>query len=167
MIETDNDAMEDIADLYAQLGHLAAVIDKQAEQLLQEQLGIGTSQYRILAELSAETGTKQRKLAQNLGQTEASISRQIKLLAEKNLAMARQNRSSKREQLVLLTGKGVKLTEAAKTILETAAREDADPIKPRHLQHLKEGLDELHASLCQPGRTGACDHFMSINTSIS
>ncbi|HXR49712.1 MAG TPA: MarR family winged helix-turn-helix transcriptional regulator, partial [Verrucomicrobiae bacterium] len=55
--------------------HLAAVMGKQSDQLLQEQLGIGYSQYKILMVLEWNPRVQQRTIAESLGQTEASISR--------------------------------------------------------------------------------------------
>ncbi|HXR49776.1 MAG TPA: winged helix-turn-helix domain-containing protein [Verrucomicrobiae bacterium] len=62
-------------DLMQLLDHVAATVAKQSDQVLQEQLGIGLSQFKILQVLQAEPRTPQREIARSLAQTEASISR--------------------------------------------------------------------------------------------
>jgi DNA-binding MarR family transcriptional regulator len=99
------------------LTHTAALVDRQADQVLQERLGIGTSQLRILRVLHQTPNVLQRVLADTLGQTEASISRQAKLLHEKGLVSSRINPKSKREHIMQLTPKGVQITEAAQEVM--------------------------------------------------
>ena len=62
------------------LQHVSSLLAKQSDQVLQEQLGIGLAQFKILRTLQTEPRTPQREIAFNLGQTEASISRQVKLM---------------------------------------------------------------------------------------
>jgi DNA-binding MarR family transcriptional regulator len=52
--------------------HLAAVMGKQSEHVLKEQLGIGISQYRILMVLDWNPRVQQSAIATSLGQTEAA-----------------------------------------------------------------------------------------------
>ncbi len=53
------------------LQHIGTILERQFDQALMEQLGIGTSQYRILLALEAHPSISQKHLATNLGQTEA------------------------------------------------------------------------------------------------
>ncbi|HSX23988.1 MAG TPA: MarR family winged helix-turn-helix transcriptional regulator, partial [Candidatus Saccharimonadales bacterium] len=62
------------------LQHLSGVLAKQSDQALQERLGIGFSQFKILRVLQHSPQTQQRQIAEWIGKTEASISRQIKLM---------------------------------------------------------------------------------------
>jgi DNA-binding MarR family transcriptional regulator len=95
------------------LQHVSFLLAKQSEQVLQEQLGIGLSQLRILRALQNNPRMKQRQIANELGQTEASISRQVKLMIEQNLLHVIVNPLSRREHLTQVTSKGAKLTDAA------------------------------------------------------
>lgn len=99
------------------LTHTATVVDRQADQVLQERLGIGTSQFRILRTLQQAHHSQQRELADHLGQTEASISRQAKLLREKGFVSTQVNPKNKREHIMQLTPKGVQITEAAQEVM--------------------------------------------------
>jgi DNA-binding MarR family transcriptional regulator len=67
------------------LQHTASIMYRQSDQVLQERLGLGMSQYKILMILHEKPQIRQRVLADQLGQTEASISRQIKLLVERGM----------------------------------------------------------------------------------
>src|ERR1700761_9456249 len=93
--------------------HLAAVMGRQSDQVLQEQLGIGLSQFRILMVLEWNPRVQQRAIADSLGQTEASVSRQIKLLKSKNLLVSKIDPSNRRKHITAPTPLGMQLTEAA------------------------------------------------------
>ena len=99
------------------LHHLSFVLDRQSDQVLQEQLGIGFSQFKILMVLKWNPSVQQKVIADNLGQTEASVSRQIKLLKNKGMLARKISSKNKREHITALTPKGERLTEAALEIL--------------------------------------------------
>ena len=110
--------MEPVGSIPYLLQHAATMMIRQSDQILQERLGIGMSQLRILMMLADSPGIRQRKLAENLGQTEASVSRQIKLLQEKRMLSVRVNPDSRREHLTEPTKKGATITQAALAVLD-------------------------------------------------
>ena len=61
-------------DVITKIQRLAFRIERHADQILLEKLGIGFSQFRIIHELERNPKAKQNQLARALGQTEASIS---------------------------------------------------------------------------------------------
>src|ERR1700752_4342498 len=93
--------------------HVSAVISKQSDQVLQEQLGIGLSQFKILMVLEWNPRVQQRTIADSLGQTEASISRQVKLLIGKGLLVSRADPRNRRKHITTPTPLGMQITEAA------------------------------------------------------
>lgn len=95
------------------LQHLAGSLARQSDQLLQDCLGSGYSQFKILRVLEQNPNIKQRAIAQDLGQTEASISRQIKLLVERGLLSVTISPKNRREHITALTSRGDKLTQEA------------------------------------------------------
>src|SRR5688572_23190405 len=99
------------------LQHLAFTMSRQNDQILQEQLGIGFSQFKILTVLQHNPSTQQRDIAEALGQTEASISRQIRLMHERGLLQTRISPQNRRKHLTTLTSKGEQLTEEAMRVL--------------------------------------------------
>jgi DNA-binding MarR family transcriptional regulator len=131
---------------------------RQSDQVLQERLGIGMSQYKLLMMLENTPNVQQRKLAECLGQTEASISRQTKLLCEKGLLAIRVNPKSRREHITVLTPKGLKVTEAAADVLSAYHTPMLDLLSAKQQQQLMEILGKFHSHTCVPGKQFACDH---------
>jgi DNA-binding MarR family transcriptional regulator len=144
------------------LQHMATILMRQSDQVLQERLGVGTSQFRILMMLHRNPNVQQRKLAECLGQTEASISRQIKLLVERGLLGVRVNPKSRREHITLLTAKGTKMTEAALEVLEQYHTPMFDLLSDKQRTQLEESLTTFHNYTCMPGKPFACDHPFDI-----
>jgi DNA-binding MarR family transcriptional regulator len=103
--------------IHALLHQLSATFGRESDQILQEQLGIGLSQYKILETLVENSVMQQRYIAVQLGQTEASISRQINLLERKGLIESMRNPVNRREHITTLTARGERLTEAAEKVL--------------------------------------------------
>lgn len=140
------------------IDHLAAVLGKQTDQLLNEQLGIGLSQYRILMALEWNPRVGQKTIATSLGQTEASISRQTRLLQKKGLLESRIDPNNKRKHITVPTPKGMQVTEAAADILRRHLGPELNRLGDDQLMQLHGGLTKLHRLICRPGQTGACDH---------
>lgn len=151
--------MEAVSTITYLLQHTAAIMGRQTDQVLQERLGIGLSQLRILLILQSEPKVQQRVLGNRLGQTEASISRQIKLIADKGYLTVGINPRSKRERLAVLTPKGVKITEAAKDVLEAYYGPLTELLNEKQQKQLTEMLDALHDHTCAPEKPFACDHL--------
>jgi len=134
-------------DLGYMLQHVASQLAKQSDQILQEQLGIGYSQFKILRTLQTNPRVKQRQIASDLGQTEASVSRQIKLMVEAGLLHVNVNPHNRREHVTVSTAKGVKLTEAA---LEALAKHHATALAAlgdKQRNNLTDSLELLRDSL--------------------
>lgn len=104
-------------DIGSLLHKVSKSLDKTSDQVLMERLGIGLSQFRVLLYLLGDDGCSQKLVAENLSQTEPSISRQAKLLSEKGLAVVRRSTASRRERLLFLTQKGARTAEKAVNIL--------------------------------------------------
>lgn len=138
--------------------HLAAVLGRQTDQMLQEQLGIGLSQYRILMVLEWNPQVQQKIIADSLGQTEASISRQIKLLQSKGLLTSRRDPNNKRKHITAPTPMGMQMTEAATAIMRRNFGPEFAQLGEKQLLKLITGLQDLHKLVCRRGKLGACDH---------
>lgn len=142
--------------------HLSAILGKQSEQVLQEQLGIGLSQFKILMVLEWNPRVSQKHIADSLGQTEASISRQIKLLIGKNLLVSKRDPHNRRKHITAPTTLGMQLTEAASNILRRSFGPEFSGLGEDRLVQLIGNLQRLHAIVCKPGKTGACDHPLGL-----
>jgi DNA-binding MarR family transcriptional regulator len=85
----------------------------------------------------------QRTLADSLGQSEASISRQMKLLAAKGLIETRVNPKNQRERLVQMTTKGLRLTEAADADLARGMQQLLGELSDKQQKQFMETLNAL------------------------
>ena len=140
------------------LPHVANMWERRADQLLQEQFGVGVAQHKILVLLAAEPGLGQAQLARHLGQTEASVSRQVRLLAERGLLASKINTRNRRQHLAILTAKGAHIVEAAEAALAKSTDLLLVQLSPKQHKQFAELLAGLHASICVPGARTACDH---------
>ncbi len=144
------------------LQHLSTALARQSEQVLQERLGIGFSQFKILMALQWNPEVQQKHIADALGQTEASISRQIKLMHERGLLETKIRASNRREHITRPTSKGVRLTEEALSVLNNYHSPMFELLNEKQRQQLQEMLITLHNYACQPSKSGAC-HKMLLN----
>jgi len=108
-------------------------VQQSAEELLQAQCGVGLSQIRILAALDKSATRSQASVAQALGQTEANVSRQLKVMKKDGLVTVTKNKKDKRQRDVSLTPKGFRtfskadqvLTHHEKGLLSTMSRSES------------------------------------------
>lgn len=142
------------------LQHLASVLGKQSDQLLQEQLGIGLSQYRILMVLDWNPRVTQNSIAMSLGQTEASISRQIKILEKRGFLAIKPDPMNKRKHIATPTPIGAQTTEAATALLRRSGSTQFAVLDDQQLVALTSSLQQLHKNVCRPGKAGACNHLL-------
>lgn len=100
------------------LHQLVFIIDQQSNEALHQELGIGFSQFKILMAVRHSTGLKQNDIARHLGQTEASVSRQIKLLKAEGLLSVQVDPDNRRARSIVLTDKGADLGRRCAEVLE-------------------------------------------------
>ncbi len=130
------------------LNHLAFMLGRQSDQVLQDRLGIGFSQFKIMMVLRWNPSIQQKQIADRLGQTEASISRQIKLLHDGGLLGTRISAQNKREHITTLTTKGEKLTEKAMEVLNNYHSPTFDTLSEKEKQNLVDTLNKMHDVVC-------------------
>jgi DNA-binding MarR family transcriptional regulator len=140
------DLKEDVGYL---LQHVAFVLGRHSDQVLQEQLGIGFSQFKILMVLEHKPHIRQRQIADMLGQTEASISRQIKLMSDMGLLQSRVSAQNKREHITTLTPKGERFTIKAMEVLNRYHAPMFNDMSGKDQQRLRGLLEKLHGHSCR------------------
>jgi len=141
--------MQPINKIEYLLQHTASLLARQSDQVLQEQLGIGMSQFKILRSLQANPHIQQRHIASLLGQTEASISRQIKLLHDKHMIETTLNPQNRREHLTTLTAKGVKVVDAALEVLRKYHEPTFNVLNSKQQDEFVQLLSVLHGQACR------------------
>lgn len=140
--------------------HLAFSFGRLNDQVLQERLGLGFSQFKLIAVLERKPHIQQKQIAEALGQTEASISRQIKLLQDKNLLQTVPNPQNRREHITTLTPKGVRFTEEARRVLAQYYEPIFEHLSEKQQLQLTGTLQMLHEEVCKRNVSGAvCRDF--------
>ncbi len=130
------------------LHHLAFSLMRQSDQLLQDVLGIGFSQFKILRVVEATPHLQQKQIAAILGQTEASISRQVKLMHEQGLIITTVRAENKREHITTLTSKGVQYSNQAMTVLNGHYQPMFDQLTQTEQSALQTTLQKMHNIAC-------------------
>jgi DNA-binding MarR family transcriptional regulator len=100
------------------LHQLVFILDRQSDEALHAQLNVGFSQFKILMAAKHKTGLKQNDIASYLGQTEASVSRQIKMLKQDGLLSVQTDPNNRRARSIVLTSKGAQLGRQCVEVLE-------------------------------------------------
>lgn len=130
------------------LHHISAVLARTSDQILQEQLGIGFSQFKILLTLEQDSAVSQKDIAVTLGQTEASVSRQIKLLHDEGLLTSQPNPNNRRQHNTRLTPKGSRFLAKSTEILNRYHAPLFERLTERQQHDLRELLTSVHQAVC-------------------
>jgi DNA-binding MarR family transcriptional regulator len=145
------------------LHHLPFVIDRQSDQVLQERLGLGFAQFKLLMCLQWNNGVQQRDIADRLGQTEASVSRQIKLMHERGWLDTKISPHNRRQHITIITPKGERLADEALRILNEFHGPMFENLGEKGQQQLLNMFVQMHQHTCQSGKIGACDRPFSVD----
>lgn len=138
------------------LQHLSFSLARQSDQVLQEKFGIGFSQFKIMMVLQRQPHVRQNQIAEKLGQTEASISRQIKLMDDEGLLQSVKRPDNRREHIITLTTRGIRMTEDALALLNDFHAPMFKSLSSTQQAELLSSLTTLHEYVCQ---AEACQTF--------
>jgi DNA-binding MarR family transcriptional regulator len=117
---------------------------RQTDQILQERLGIGLAQLKIIDLLHDENVLSQRELADNLSQTEASISRQIKLMHQQGWLLVATDLNERRKRRVKLAPAGQRIVMAAQEIVNEQSQKMLQNVNLKQQQSLLDLLQKLN-----------------------
>ncbi len=126
---------------------VAAIMSHHADQTLQSNLNFGYSQYKILSVIIEAGRYRQVDIAGILGQTEASISRQIKLMESDELVKIKLNANNRREHLVYVTLKGARRYEKATRVLNHLFQPIFNTLSENQLIGLGQSLSQIRIHL--------------------
>ncbi|OGL24918.1 hypothetical protein A2884_02200 [Candidatus Saccharibacteria bacterium RIFCSPHIGHO2_01_FULL_48_12] len=98
--------------------HLTFILQQVSDELLLKEVGIGLSQARIMSVLHPSVAKSQKLVATALSQTEANVSRQLRVMKKDGLVHVAKNKKDGRQKDVTLTVKGIKKYDQAKDILK-------------------------------------------------
>ena len=120
---------DDLATLWYLIRRAAALMDHQGETLLRRELGVSLAQFLVLSVVDAHPGPlSQQAIADRVGLTKGSVSRQIDHAVAADLMTVRVAAHTRRENAVTLTEAGTALvrrgdalTQASRAALQDAA----------------------------------------------
>ncbi len=143
------------------INHVAFVMGRQSDLVLQDRLGIGFSQFKIMMVLRAKPHVQQKEIADKLGQTEASISRQIKLLTDQGLLQSLKRPENRREHITTLTSRGEQITDEALQLLNSYHAPVFANLSEAEQQQFVSSLQKMHQEACSGDRPGACHNIFN------
>ena len=98
--------------------HLSYVLQQSADEILEQEAGLGLSATRIMSTLNKSVPQSQRVIASQLRQTEANVSRQLHSMKKHGLVSITKNKKDSRQRDVTLTAKGAKKYQEAEKLLK-------------------------------------------------
>ena len=129
--------------LYWQIHKLAFLLEKRADENLKAQAGIGFAQFKVLEAVGSNMLAKQNLIASQLDQTEASISRQIKILQKKSLINVASVMGNRRARELSITEKGEELLLQCVEILDLAQAQIIGALSYQEQRHFKELFERM------------------------
>lgn len=138
------------------INHLAFILGRQSNQVLLESLGIGLSQFKILMVLKWSPSVKQKDIASRLGQTEASVSRQIGLLHDKGFLKTIVRPENRRQHITVLTPRGETIIDESLSRLDDYYSPVLQELTPQQQATLIELLGIMHSKVCAEVSSCAC-----------
>ena len=130
------------------LHQLVFILDRQSDEALHAHLNVGFSQFKILMAAKHKTGLKQNDIASYLGQTEASVSRQIKMLKQDGLLSVQTDPNNRRARSIVLTSKGAQLGRQCVEVLEHTNATVFGSLSFAEQKLTRELLERLIAKAC-------------------
>jgi len=135
--------------LYWQIHKLAFLLEKRADESLKAQADIGFAQYKVLEVIGRNMLAKQNNVARILDQTEASISRQIKILQKRGLINVASVVGNKRARELSLSQRGEELLSQCGDILDLAQAQVIGGLSYQEQQHLQQLFERMVAKARQ------------------
>jgi DNA-binding MarR family transcriptional regulator len=112
---------DELATLWYLIRHAARQMDRQGEALCQRELGISLALFLVLSVVDAYPGPlSQQAVADRLGLTKGTVSRQIDNAVAAGLMTAGVAPHTRRENVLALTEAGTALVRRGDAVLETS-----------------------------------------------
>ena len=122
---------------------LAFTLLRRSDEILQSKLAIGYAQYKLLEVLAEYPNSSQRFIAGELLQTEASVSRQVKLMQQAGLLRVGIPADNKRVRVISLSGKGSDVHARAAMLLNQCYLRAFQNLSPSEAESLHALIKKL------------------------
>jgi DNA-binding MarR family transcriptional regulator len=125
---------DELATLWYLIRRAAGLMDHQGETLLRRELGISLAQFLVLSVVDAHPGPlSQQAIADRVGLTKGSVSRQIDHAVAVGLMTVRVASHTRRENAVTLTEAGTALVRQGDALTQTSRAALQDAAAPEDL----------------------------------
>ncbi len=136
------------ATLWFLVRQTAARMDRAGDALYRQEIGLSLAQFLVLSVVDAHPGPlNQQAVADRLGLTKGTVSRQIELAVEAGRMTVEIAPHSRREHLVRLTPEGAALVRRGDAVLAASLADDLPDFDPADLAATIRTLSALNASL--------------------
>ena len=136
-----------MARLHWQIHQLAFQLEKRADEALKSQLGIGFAQYKVLEAIGRNSLSKQNMVAEMLNQTEASVSRQVKILEKKQLIIIGTVMGNRRARELSLTESGEEMLRHAEEVIDYVQSQVLSTLQFEEQQALQSLFERLSGTV--------------------
>ena len=130
------------------LEHITSLLTTRYDSILLNQLGVSYSQYKVLSQFSENIIIRQKTIAENLGQSEASISRQLKIMNNRGLISKSYDPDNKKTIIINLTLQGLRIKKSADGIIQSQNVRTLDKINLKDQTKLLANLNKIHLLMC-------------------
>ncbi|HXZ63729.1 MAG TPA: MarR family winged helix-turn-helix transcriptional regulator [Streptosporangiaceae bacterium] len=139
---------DELATLWYLIRRVASVMDRQGEALFRRELGVSLAQFLVLSVVDAHPGPlSQQAVADRVGLTKGSVSRQIDSAVAAGLMTVRVATHTRRENAVALTEAGTALVRRGDALLHPSRAAMLDAINPREIPAALHVLSSLLGAL--------------------
>lgn len=130
-------------DLQEAVMRLKSAFERASNKQLVDKVGYGISHFRLLKAIAHHSAPTQQAVASELGQSEAAVSRQIKLLIEDGLITIKVNPKNRREHILGITSKGQSKARSAKKIMKVHLHDLLVGLNKKTLAEAVKALNEI------------------------
>jgi len=139
---------DEFAELWFLVRRVTGQMDRSGDALFRSQLGISLPQFLVLSIVDAYPGEiHQQVVADRLGLTKGTVSRQIDLAAAAGLMKVAVSSTSRRKNVVTLTKAGTTLVRRGDKLLAKTQAATVPAFKPADLKTAVRVLRELTQAL--------------------
>jgi DNA-binding MarR family transcriptional regulator len=130
------------------LEHITSLLTSKYNLVLSNELGISYSQYKVLVQFSGNSIIRQKTIAKFLGQTEASISRQLGIMDVNGLIHKTYDPDNRKSIIVTLTQKGHTVKNSAENIVLRENSTSLRKVSAKDQKLLTKNLTKIHDQIC-------------------
>jgi DNA-binding MarR family transcriptional regulator len=139
---------DDLATLWYLTRRVTGLMDRAGEALFQRELGISLAQFLVLSVVDARPGPmNQQQVADRLGLTKGTVSRQIDNAASAGLMKVQPSPHNRRENIVTLTPAGTDLVRRGDTAFQQTRTAILPPVDPHDMHAAIRVLSTMNDAL--------------------